>query len=308
MSEILPAPPSQTTPVWIGEGRSGCWTDYDEAMRDCGLDYTAKTSPIMTPRGKTASNHQAVIDEQTGSILGIVSNNYSIIQNAVAFNPMRELLASNEFHAEIIAGGVASSGLNFMVARVSEFCIGVDRFSMDVFCTNSFNGAFAMQLAIIPRRLICNNQFRGILRGNKRDAIFRVNHTSQGDRAAARLSAHIVAVTEVTAVQHQFEGYVRRARAMELPPAEAEELVRDAVFNGRKNDLTDKQKEIREQKAKDFMELYYHNMNNHGYVGTAMGLVNAYFDYLCHAPAKSGKRLTNMLDGTNLNTGWLRVL
>jgi hypothetical protein len=64
----------------------------DEALTISGLDWLVKQQPIYTAQGHLIPNYKANVRDKDSSILGVVSDRYTIVQNFEAFEFTDNLL------------------------------------------------------------------------------------------------------------------------------------------------------------------------------------------------------------------------
>lgn len=303
---------------WIGIGVQGQWDDYREALHASQLDFEveAKDAKVeidqlaMWPGSQgglvsyeTVPGVQVNVAKGSNKILGCVSTQYGIIQNHDAFSLLEPFTAAG---GVITNAGMTEQGLCFMVLRMRQSVILGDEYDFDVMCTNSFNGAFACGLLIVPTRIICQNMYRKLLGNN--DSMLSVRH---GRWAPDRIKAANNATGKMFTFQSAFQMELLKANDKRLTHHWIDNYILPMLFpypkpGGPREQLS---RERVNQMREEFMDVYYDAPDNLKFQGRAMGFVNAYYDYLSHRnPGKmmpgewSHRRLSGLVSGDVVNT------
>ena len=142
------------------------WTD------DFGTKHPAELIP--------ANGFKANLREDTGEVLGIVSDEYEVVDNRDAFRFLDALIGS-ELHFET-AGSLWGGRRVWCLARLPEFIeLGGDQSATYVYVANSHDGSMAVTAAATPIRIVCANTLGAALRQSERGAhaerTFRFRHT-----------------------------------------------------------------------------------------------------------------------------------
>ena len=122
------------------------WTD----------DFGSKHPPELVP----AKGFKANLREDTGEVLGIVSDDYEVVDNRDAFRFLDALICS-DLHFET-AGSLWGGRRVWCLARLHEFVeLGGDQSATYIYAANSHDGSMAVTAAATPIRVICANARRG---------------------------------------------------------------------------------------------------------------------------------------------------
>lgn len=116
--------------------------------------------------------------EDTGDVLGVVSDDYRVVQNESAFRFLDALIAS-ELHFET-AGSLYNGKRVWVLARLPEFVeVGGDEISTFLYVANSHDGSLAVTAATTPVRIVCANTLGLALRQSERNAArtYKFRHT-----------------------------------------------------------------------------------------------------------------------------------
>jgi phage/plasmid-like protein (TIGR03299 family) len=142
------------------------WTD----------DFGTKHLPELVPARGVKANLRA----DTGEVLGIVSDEYEVVDNRDAFRFLDALIGS-EFHFET-AGSLWGGRRVWCLARLPEYIeLGGDLSATYIYVANSHDGSMAVTAAVTPIRIVCANTLGAALRqaehGANAQRTFRFRHT-----------------------------------------------------------------------------------------------------------------------------------
>ena len=142
------------------------WTD------DLGDKHPAELIP--------AAGFKANVRDDTGEVLGIVSDEYEVVDNRDAFRFLDALIDS-ELHFET-AGSLWGGRRVWCLARLPEYIeLGGDQSATYIYVANSHDGSMAVTAAVTPIRIVCANTLGAALRqaehGTNAQRTFRFRHT-----------------------------------------------------------------------------------------------------------------------------------
>ena len=142
------------------------WTD----------DFDIKHLAELVP----AKGFKANLREDTGEVLGIVSDEYEVVDNRDAFRFLDALIDS-DIHFET-AGSLWGGRRVWCLARLPEYIeLGGDPSATYVYVANSHDGSMAVTAAVTPIRIVCANTLGAALRqaehGVHAQRTFRFRHT-----------------------------------------------------------------------------------------------------------------------------------
>jgi len=165
----------------VGSAFDNC-LKVDEALVAAGLDWEVQALPLqtITPDGIIpVPNRVANVRFNKGEydVLGVVGNDYQIVQNNEAFKVLDDIV--DESGAHFNAAGAFKGGkrqfVSMKIPQHIEFSNG-DATDLYLFCTNSHDGKSAMRITVTPIRIACTNQLGQIARGAL--SSFTIRHTS----------------------------------------------------------------------------------------------------------------------------------
>jgi len=167
----------------------------DEALQQAGLAWKVTSGDVLVVRrpewiddfGEThpvelihADGFKANLREDTGTVLGVVSTDYEVVDNRDAFKFLDALIGS-ELYFET-AGSLWGGRRVWVLARLPEYVeLGGDQSATYVYVANSHDGSLAVTAAVAPIRIVCANTLGAALRqaetGVAAQRTFRVRHT-----------------------------------------------------------------------------------------------------------------------------------
>lgn len=294
---------------WLGCGASGMWTDYQDAMIAGDLDFIADNDEAywMKPIGGGVYDPERIpsvhvnFRTDTNEVLGIVSDQYGVVQNDEAFSLVQPFVDAGGI---ITNAGHTEQGLMFMVLHLDDKQFLGDNYSFDIMCTNSFNGKFPLGLMMTPLRIYCQNLYRKL---KKNDSILMLRH---GSNISDRILKASEAVALVDGYADTFGRQLETAAGITKSENQINALIA-MLFPYPKEDakryVTSKQRidDMRE----GFYYRYYMAPDNDNYRGSALGFLNAYYDFLSHGESMRNmpgnlddRRLSNLVSGMSVDT------
>lgn len=143
----------------------------DDALEKAGLGWKVTHGDVLVVRSPewtddfdtkhaaeliTARGFKAKLREDTGEVLGTVSDEHEVVDNRDAFRFLDALIGS-ELHFET-AGSLWGGRRVWVVARLPEFIeLGGDQSATYVYVANSHDGSMAVTAAATPIRIVSAN-------------------------------------------------------------------------------------------------------------------------------------------------------
>ncbi len=192
--------------------RRAGWTD------DFGIEHAAELIP--------ARGFKANLREDTGEVLGIVSDEYEVVENVHAFRFLDALIGS-EMHFET-AGSLWGGRRVWVLARLPEYVeLGGDLSATYIYVANSHDGSMAVTAAVTPIRIVCANTLGAALRqaehGVSTQRTFRFRHTGN-------LQAKFVEARKVLGMTIDYQKQFKQlADRLALQPISAHALERSVL-------------------------------------------------------------------------------
>lgn len=301
---------------WLGQaGVALTQKDYYEAFVAAGLNYKVNAEEVVSTSGVDIEGVHANIREDTQEFMGITSNKYGVIQNSLAFSMMQPF---ENLGMEYRRGGMTKNGLCFMVGELDDFEVLDDEFKMNVLGINSFNGRYPFMILLTPRRVVCENMFRGLMRGGSggnQESMFQIRH---GKNIAKTLNS----LTEEQLKEKVgtfYADFIKTCEGLASQKVDVKVLDKfletlypykddDGVRNVKK---WEKANFLRQK----WLDTYYDVEDNQNFKGTRYGIMNAYYDYLSH-PEKHGvnregyevRRFEKLMVGDGVNNKLMNII
>jgi phage/plasmid-like protein (TIGR03299 family) len=184
---------------------------------DFGVLQPAVTRPV--------EGYRANLREDDGALLGVVSDDYKVVQNVEAFRFLDALIGSDLYFET--AGSLMNGKRVWVLVRLPEFMeVGGDETATFVYCANSHDGSMAVTAAVTPVRIVCANTLNYALQKSEARAerTFKFRHT--GDLQLKFDEARKVMGMTVNYAE-QFKILGDRLAAVRVPVDQAADLARD---------------------------------------------------------------------------------
>src|SRR4051794_13263772 len=158
-----------------------------DALAAAGLTWTVAKEPLCRADGRVVAGHHATVRQDTDQVLGVVSDDYVVVQNHECFGFLANLLGS-ELVFET-AGSLWGGRQVFITAELPEhITVGGDEVRPYVVLSAWHTGTGAIRAMTTPVRAVCANTVRAALQRAR--AGYRVAHV--GDPTAQLHEARAV--------------------------------------------------------------------------------------------------------------------
>lgn len=149
--------------------------DSTAALRLVGLDWNVIQKDIMTVGGSTTiQGFKANVRNINGSILGIVTDRYRVVQNTETFSFTDTLLGEGVCYET--AGSLQNGRRTWMLARLlHQYIIGDEEVTPYLVVMNAHDGSGEIKAAMTSGRVVCQNTLNLALSTAKRS--WSCNHT-----------------------------------------------------------------------------------------------------------------------------------
>ena len=211
----------------------------EEAIVAAGLDWKVQMQDLFTPDGQKAPS-KAVVRETDNSILGVVGENYTPLQNIDAFNFFNPFLESNQASLET-AGSLRQGKRVWILAKINKDPMVIVPKSDDivnkyVLLSNSHDGTMSVRAGFTPIRVVCANTLAFSI-NHKASSLIRLKHTKN-------LNVNLERISEImNLANQQFEATAEQYRVLaskEINAADLEKYVK-LVFVGPKYEQMEKE-------------------------------------------------------------------
>lgn len=145
-----------------------------DALIWAGLDWRVIQRDVCTDEGCWIPGYKANVRDTDGSVLGIVSDRYKVVQNEDAFQFTDDLLGEGVTYET--AGALQGGKKVWMLAKMPHrYIIAGDEIAPYLVVMNSHDGSSGIKVAMTPIRVVCQNTLNLALNSAKR--IWTTKHT-----------------------------------------------------------------------------------------------------------------------------------
>ena len=245
----------------------------EEALNASGLNWDVEARPIYTDNGIQIPGYIANTRNTDNSVLGVVTNKYTIVQNRDAFNFTDNLIGKGAIYET--AGSLRNGKRVFMLAQLPKQKILGDEFGNFICFTNTHDGTGAVRVLMTPTRVVCNNTLNLALNNSKR--MWSCKHMGKMED-----KLHEAEETLFRADKYMTElGVVaERLANISLNNDQVREIVEEMF--PMTDDDTERAKANMTKAKNEFMVAYY-MPDIEKFRGTAWGLLNAAADWIDHS-------------------------
>lgn len=278
-----------------------------EAMRLAGLDWDVNCEAMLTTDGQIVPGHRAVRRSTDGSVLGVVGNDWTPLQNSKVFEWFDPFVQAGEASYET-AGSLHKGARVWVLAKLNrEPCVIVqkagDIVDKYVLLSNGHDGIISARVGFTPVRVVCANTLR-LAHDHVSSKLMRVTHTS-------KIVENMKAVRQIMDMADaEFEATAEQYRALAGRSINASDLNRyvTKVFYPNRPEPTPTENcesESRSRIVDNVTKLFESGMGNDldGVKGTMWGAYNAVTEYLSHERGSDDAiRLNNLWYGSAAKT------
>ena len=252
----------------IGADVNSCNNNLEEILKAANLDYIVESRPV-TIDGISGANDRfhAVVRNTDNHVYNIAKKSYTICQNADAFSMVNMLKED----VNIVRAGETESGMIYMIGELPEISVLGDAFKPHLIIQNSHTADFALKTAIVPLRVVCQNQYSVAFKEAKNTQTIR--HTSSINSAI--LEANIA----LESAYNYLKVFGHKAEELSMKKVNANSLI-NKMFEV-PPEATARSADRIEANKQEFLNIY-NNDDNGNFRGTAWGLLNAATDYETH--------------------------
>ncbi|WP_304066939.1 DUF932 domain-containing protein [Pedobacter glucosidilyticus] len=162
-----------------------------EAIKHAGLDYHVEKRPLFTydsenHHGNTdliipeiqVPNYYATVRTDTEQVLGVVGNDYEVVQNVNAFEFFDAIVGGKDGILYETAGALGNGERIFITAKLPDYIrVGKDDLiEQFLFLTTSHDGYGSITAAFTPVRIVCANTLNAAM--NNHSNSIKIRHTA----------------------------------------------------------------------------------------------------------------------------------
>lgn len=247
-----------------------------DALKLAGLDWHVEAKPVFTKEGVEIPNYKANTRDRDNTVLGIVSDRYTICQNDEAFAFTDELIGG-EVRYET-AGSLCGGKKIWLLAKLETTSIAGDEVEPYLCFTNTHDGSGAIRACMTPVRVVCNNTLNVALRNAKRS--WSAKHVG---KVQERIIEAQVTLEMAGKYMEALGAYADQLANTKIDTAQIR-VILDELFPAKEDD-SDRVKKIAKRIKDEFMVCYY-MPDLEKFRGTAWGALNAMADMVDHNAPK----------------------
>lgn len=245
-----------------------------DALRLAGLDWTVERHDVHLPTGAIIPNYKANVRSNDGSVPGVVSDQYKIVQNADAFAFTDALIGGETPVRYDTAGSLRGGRKIWLLAKLPDTEIVGDKTEPYLCFSNTHDGSGAIRVCMTPVRVVCNNTLNIALNGAKRS--WSVRHT--GD-IQAKLHEARMCLDMANKYMDRLGEYADQLANQTVKDEEIAKIL-DEMFPVTE-DSSDREKKNAEKARTEYMICYF-APDIAKFKGTAWGALNAMSDMVGH--------------------------
>ena len=244
-----------------------------DALRLAGLDWEVQQKNIQVCGGSKIENYKANVRSTDGSVLGVVSDSYKIVQNAEAFSFTDELIGGDVRYET--AGSLRGGKKIWLLAKMPERKIAGDAVEPYLCFSNAHDGTGAIRVCMTPIRVVCNNTLNLALNTAKRQWSARHMGNIEQKMQEARMCLQLA-----DAYMDGLGDYADKLANKTINDEELDKILNE-MFPVEENDS--ERKKTMAKKAKDEFMVCYWRPDIAQFLNTAWGVVNAMSDMVSHS-------------------------
>jgi phage/plasmid-like protein (TIGR03299 family) len=202
--------------AWHGLGQIiDRYPTSSEAIKFAGLDYIVEKRPLFTYDTQnhiadpdngiiipevSVPNYFATVRADTDQVLGVVGNDYEVVQNRDAFSFFDAVVGGGEGILYETCGALGNGERIFITAKLPGYIRvgGDDVIEKYLFLTTSHDGFGSITAAFTPIRVVCNNTLHAAL--NNMSNCVKIRHTQSAKERL--LQAHqVMGLTNMLSVE-----------------------------------------------------------------------------------------------------------
>lgn len=277
--------------------------DADTMIQASGLDWSVSKMNMLIPSGMDADGNMfsdikvpekvAIVRNDNKTVLGVVGEDYSPIQNHEAFAFFESLIGCGSLKYET-AGSLFGGRRIFAVAKTENQVRihGTDDVSENYICVfNSHDGSLALKCFFTNVRICCNNTLQIALKGAKNAISIRHTGNISSRIEEARTILNINA--EYT---HKFEEVANHLAQKQVDRAMVDKFLKDCFkpVNKDSEEESTRSKNLQNQVRNLFDNDPKNNLK--GIEGTAWSLYNAVTQFADHEAVSVRKSADNRMN------------
>lgn len=280
---------------------------YSEvAIEKAGLNWRVSKQPLFLGNGQQLEENVATVRDTDSAVLGIVGNDYQVLQNAEAFSFMDSLVDAGDMRYHT-AGSLSGGRRVWLLGKIdSTEVVPGDRVDQFVFLYNSHDGSSALRCLWTDVRVVCANTARMALGKGKGEGI-SVRHTLNMESRMAEAQKVLNIARSAAAISA--ERYKALARE-NMKTAEWQEFLNNLIPDRDLSEIevSGKRKPSntrRNNQREDLTQLFEAGLGQNiaGVAGTKWAAYNAVTEYVNHHSSVKATGRASRLDNVMFGVG-----
>lgn len=226
--------------AWHGLGQIiDRYPTSSEAIEHAGLDYIVEKRPLFTYDTAnylgsaetiipeiTVPNFFATVRADTEQVLGVVGNDYEVVQNRDAFSFFDAIVGGGDGILYETAGALGNGERIFITAKLPDYIrVGIkDWIEQYLFLTTTHDGLGSITAAFTPIRIVCNNTLNAAM--NNYSGAIKIRHTAS---ATERLKQAHTLMGISSLIAGEMEGLFNQWAKVRITDAEVKKLIQIAM-------------------------------------------------------------------------------
>ena len=212
-------------PAWHGLGvMTPDALSSGDAIVQAGLDWTVSTKELETIDGIDVPNYFATVRDTDKSVLGVVGNRYTPIQNLECFDFLDTVVDDSNAKYET-AGSLYDGRVVWLLLNLNKpVQVDDDVTHNYLLLTNSHDGSSALKGLTTPIRVVCANTLRLAIDGKNNGFSFKHTSNLSGKVAQARAT-----LTRAYDYVDNFQLEMERLLDTEVTNEKFEEIMTDVM-------------------------------------------------------------------------------
>lgn len=287
-------------------------SNYEEALNEAEINYSANKKPIYLADGSEISGHFATVkSDSENTVLGIVGEQYTPIDNKTAFSVCEELQKAG-WGFEVGGPSLGSQravnyAKSFLVMRGEDFNVGEDPYNTFAIFNNSYDGSTGVICRIITQRVWCMNGCVRYLGGAKSQLQIAIQHSKTvNDRLAVANKIMLERVGEIKEIKREAEAFI----GIKMSKKEFEDEIIPLILKKKRLVENDKDRERGAERVAQVVSQLcqaYEADDTQNYNNTAYKVILALQDFETHAtPLRDTQNphlyMNNIMKGMILTT------
>lgn len=276
----------------------------EEALKLARLDFRVAKVPLVNPlAGGEIDGFYANIRLDTKQVLGVVKDNYKVIQNADMFKVFDELVSRDEaiYHT---AGVMGVGQRTWILAKLPDNIVLKNKKGKEdviekyILVTNSHDGNSTAKALMTPVRVVCNNTLSYALSTARASEKVSIRHTASADD---RLKEAMTVLGISKKYYEEVERRLNQFTLIKFTDTQLNNFV-DELLNikATPKQAQEAEEKISAQKAtakSTLISLYHNGTGSELFEGTAYNYYQAVTEYVSHLSPILSDRVSSMMFG-----------